>query len=189
MRRGLGSLRELPIVPVCGDGIVDAGEQCDPESERCVDCQLIPGCGNAVLEPGEECDAGEPSERCDAQCRLTDTTVPSCLLQCSPGELGPVQATYCDPHAACRAVEACVFETGCFLPIAATCYCGSNIVDCRGPAFVPQGPCKDVIRAGSGFDNPSNATMVDRLFDFNYPTGVGMLIVNEVSRQCPVCAL
>lgn len=45
--------------PVCGDGKVEAGEQCEPPGTSICDanCQNIPAaCGNDVLEDGEQCD-------------------------------------------------------------------------------------------------------------------------------------
>ncbi|HLY36976.1 MAG TPA: hypothetical protein VKU61_03000 [Candidatus Binatia bacterium] len=77
--------------PICGDGIVDPGEQCEPfhlppcpsgtfcrspgfpDGCTCV----LPVCGNGVLEPGEVCDGFSggcfPPRHCNANCS-----------QCSP---------------------------------------------------------------------------------------------------------
>jgi cysteine-rich repeat protein len=78
----------------CGDGILEAGEQCDGADfgdYRCEDYspEFLPGvprctglctvqcasCGNAVVEPGEECDAGglnsdTAPDACRRDCRL-----------------------------------------------------------------------------------------------------------------------
>ena len=67
-----------PCPPVCGNGVVEAGEQCEQDAdcggslERCVDCVCVyvaPVCGNGIVEPGEECeqdsDCGE-GYWCDA---------------------------------------------------------------------------------------------------------------------------
>jgi cysteine-rich repeat protein len=67
--------------PVCGNGIVEDGEQCDDgESNSAdgpchLDCTLCPdttpGCGNGVLEAGEECDDGNltDGDGCSSACK------------------------------------------------------------------------------------------------------------------------
>lgn len=80
------SSRPAGYVPECGNGLLDAGEQCDDGNNRAGDgcspiCALerpsVPVvdraiCGNAVLEVGEECDDGnnDSGDGCDAQCLL-----------------------------------------------------------------------------------------------------------------------
>src|SRR5262245_1100760 len=70
----------------CGNGVVDAGEQCDDGAsngtpgDKCdAKCHLVGGspggavvCGNGVLEPGEQCDDGntEDGDGCSSTCRL-----------------------------------------------------------------------------------------------------------------------
>ncbi|HYC01268.1 MAG TPA: hypothetical protein VEC57_19200 [Candidatus Limnocylindrales bacterium] len=71
--------------PTCGDGIQDAGEQCDngnansdttPNACR-EDCTL-PGCGDDVTDSGEQCDdGGDNSDTVPNACR-EDCTLPSC---------------------------------------------------------------------------------------------------------------
>jgi hypothetical protein len=43
---------------VCGNGVVEPGEQCDPpDGDTCgTDCRSLAVCGNNVVEPGEQCD-------------------------------------------------------------------------------------------------------------------------------------
>jgi cysteine-rich repeat protein len=67
--------------PVCGNGIVEDGEQCDDGESNSdggpchLDCTLCPGttpgCGNGVLEAGEECDDGNltDGDGCSSTCR------------------------------------------------------------------------------------------------------------------------
>eukprot|EP01098_Paradermamoeba_levis_P006207 TRINITY_DN2582_c0_g1_i1.p1 TRINITY_DN2582_c0_g1~~TRINITY_DN2582_c0_g1_i1.p1 ORF type:complete len:839 (-),score=304.57 TRINITY_DN2582_c0_g1_i1:204-2720(-) len=64
--------------PTCGDGILDdlMGEECDEVSPRCSDCRLL--CGNGILDAGEQCDNGP--DNCNTRpnrCR-TNCTNPIC---------------------------------------------------------------------------------------------------------------
>jgi cysteine-rich repeat protein len=63
--------------PVCGDGILDEGEECDDgnndNGDGCsADCTLEPVCGDGVLDPGEQCDDGnnDDGDGCSADCTL-----------------------------------------------------------------------------------------------------------------------
>lgn len=182
------------ITPVCGDGITDAPEECDDAgaSATCdINCQDIPvvteECGNGILEGTEECDPGPvPTATCDVDCNIIipdDTVCEDCIS--ANTDLGPVQETYCDPVAGCLAVQECVFDSGCYLPIPARCYCGDDVDACENPDFTPVGPCVDSIRAGTNTStNAENAVTLERFYDFNYPTGVALSIVDEASRVC-----
>jgi hypothetical protein len=83
---------EPPAEPVCGNEVVEEGEQCDPpgridELLVCSEsCQLLevpepgpePVCGNEVVEPGESCDPpGRIDEVhvCDATCQLIEEPI------------------------------------------------------------------------------------------------------------------
>jgi hypothetical protein len=64
--------------PLCGDGIVDEGEECnEPGLEcatgSCVGCRCLPLCGDGVLDFGELCDGGEC---CNPDCTPIDS--PEC---------------------------------------------------------------------------------------------------------------
>jgi hypothetical protein len=76
---------EPPSEPVCGNEVVEEGEQCDPpgrisEALVCNDaCQLVeapgpdPVCGNGVVEAGEQCDPPGPiteAFRCSEACQI-----------------------------------------------------------------------------------------------------------------------
>ncbi|MDD9936751.1 MAG: DUF4215 domain-containing protein [Myxococcales bacterium] len=65
------------IQPVCGDGRLDSGEDCDDgdgnaetaDASCRTDCSL-PGCGDGVVDSGEECDDGNTTDGdgCSATC-------------------------------------------------------------------------------------------------------------------------
>ena len=67
----------------CGDGIVDAGEECDPKGDSsCTeDCKRNgdePYCGNGNLDPGEVCDYSAPGfdrDNCSDECEPCDHCV------------------------------------------------------------------------------------------------------------------
>lgn len=72
--------------PVCGNGVVEEGEECDDgeangEPEHCnADCSgtTEPVCGNGIVEEGEACDDGEENGepgRCHADCSGTPEPV------------------------------------------------------------------------------------------------------------------
>ena len=66
-------------IPVCGDGIVDPGEQCDDgndvNDDACRNDCTIPVCGDGMVDPGEQCDDGNDIN--DDACR-NDCTIPVC---------------------------------------------------------------------------------------------------------------
>ena len=66
-------------MPSCGDGIVDAGEQCDlgdaNGGSACrSDCSM-PSCGDGIVDAGEDCDLGDANG--GPTCR-TDCSMPFC---------------------------------------------------------------------------------------------------------------
>jgi cysteine-rich repeat protein len=66
------------VPPACGDGFVDAGEDCDDgnvdDGDGCSRACRLESCGNGVLDAGERCDgAGNGADECcDGACRLVD---------------------------------------------------------------------------------------------------------------------
>lgn len=75
--------------PVCGDGMVDPGEQCDPGADEpgCgEDCRWL--CGNEQLDPGEDCDDEEAG--CGEDCRFSSLCGNDVL---DPGEACDVRLT------------------------------------------------------------------------------------------------
>ena len=57
---------------ICGDGLLDAGEQCDDGNDGCDSACRFEGCGDGVTVIGEECDDGNrrSGDGCDSSCFL-----------------------------------------------------------------------------------------------------------------------
>jgi cysteine-rich repeat protein len=63
--------------PICGDGIVSLGEQCDDGmndggyGECEPGCKVGPRCGDGIVQPGEDCDDGNRADGddCGSACR------------------------------------------------------------------------------------------------------------------------
>ncbi len=62
--------------PVCGDGVVELGEDCDDgnlvDGDGCDSNCTLTGCGNSVVTAGEQCDDGNTAggDCCSATCQL-----------------------------------------------------------------------------------------------------------------------
>ncbi len=70
-----GTVHKIISAAICGNGIVEPGEECDPPDGVTCDasCQIIPTmCGDGILQPGEECDDGNliPGDGCDEFCNV-----------------------------------------------------------------------------------------------------------------------
>jgi hypothetical protein len=104
--KGTGAIDDLEIIPACGDGILDPGEECDPPTSQggdpgCSDeCTIVPtGCGDGVVTPPEECDPPF-AEGGDPGCR-DDCT----MAICGDGETEAGEE--CDPPASQGGVSNC----------------------------------------------------------------------------------
>jgi cysteine-rich repeat protein len=112
---------ELPAkTAVCGDGIVDPGEECDDgntdDCDGCSNhCTLVTGCGDSVVCGAEQCDDGNTTS-CDG-CSSTCTTESGLL--CGDGIVNTTCGEQCDPPVPGRCDATCQR-----IP-----YCGDGIVD------------------------------------------------------------
>jgi fibro-slime domain-containing protein len=128
--------------PVCGDGIVETGEQCDDGNTMPGDgcngiCEIEPGytcpakggkcvliatCGNGVLDPGETCDDGnlKPGDGCSSTCQVEPgwrCTNPPLLVDSGAGAAGTSDAAANDGGVV-LGPSACVQES-----------CGDGVVE------------------------------------------------------------
>jgi cysteine-rich repeat protein len=106
---------ELTIAPpACGDGRIDAGEQCDDgntvSGDGCSATCKLEACGNGVLDAGEQCDDGNKvsGDGCSATCKLEvcGNGVLDAGEQCDDGN--SVSGDGCDAQ--------CRIETASLLP-------------------------------------------------------------------------
>jgi cysteine-rich repeat protein len=84
----------------CGDGVPDAGEECDDgnviDGDGCDSNCLLTGCGNGIVTSGEACDGGDC---CTASCQIE-----------APGTIcaddgSPCSVHQCDAGATCQRIE------------------------------------------------------------------------------------
>lgn len=127
----------------CGDGLVDAGEQCDDgdqdDTNACTNACTVARCGDGVVGPGEACDDGdqEDNDACNNVCVLPtcgdgivqlgedcDTSGESvaCNANCTTPACGdqfvnPSAGEECDPGA-----ETDLCDLDCTLPV-----CGDGV--------------------------------------------------------------
>lgn len=94
--------------PVCGNGIVETGEDCDTagESETCNDDCTAVFCGDTVvnLAAGEECDEGEANSDVTPNACREDCTNPIC------GDFVVDDGEECDRETGCN--EDCQIDLG-----------------------------------------------------------------------------
>src|SRR5579871_292350 len=93
-----GALAPCHQLAVCGNGLLEPGEQCDDGNnvpcDGCSPTCTVERCGNGTVDCGEQCDLGPqngaPGQSCDATCHLV--TVGGLLTL--PGRPTPVEGCY-----------------------------------------------------------------------------------------------
>ncbi len=113
-------------LPMCGDGIVDSGEECDDgndvEDDGCSNRCRLPACGDGVVQAGEGCDDGNEvdTDGCTNACEVPtcgdgirstldrEVTVTSPAVTEPGGDTGRV----CDDGSSCPAGSCEVADNG-----------------------------------------------------------------------------
>lgn len=148
---------------VCGNGIVQEGEQCDPPNGvTCGDDCKLQGLGECIgcIVLVKESECGTPA-----------------FMFGVPGQPGLDPGCFNDE--ACLKLLKCETDTHCALGWGqVACYCGGSNADtlpeCEKPDFVPTGPCQAEIRAAYQSQwamTPTNAEVVSRYFDLGGAEG------------------
>jgi cysteine-rich repeat protein len=109
--RGRGKFVKVELPPrdaACGNGRVEAGEECDDgdadDCDACSSrCTLVTGCGDGVTCGTEACDDGndDPCDGCSPACELESG------LRCGDGELNQACGEFCDPPSPGTCSEDC----------------------------------------------------------------------------------
>ncbi len=179
----------------CGDGVVNQpSEACDGAAgllanQQCgADCKILPTCGNDIVEGTEECD--NAADATCVECKRTEAPGNNECNTCIAAleDVGPFNTDVCQPNELCAATLSCVLSNAsCWTTIVpAACYCGNSqaeIDECENPSFVPTGDCAAELRAGAGA-GATNADVLNRYFDFDYPTGHANTIVDAAFLGC-----
>jgi cysteine-rich repeat protein len=113
---GFGTACQGGTPPVCGNSVVEQGEQCDdgntnPGDGCSATCQTEAVCGNGTVEGNEQCDDGNngDGDGCSATCTnesvcCTSDVVPNfCLPAATCDDCIQVGNVFCNPNAICPA--------------------------------------------------------------------------------------
>ncbi len=114
-----GTSSAPPLPPLCGNAVVEAGEQCDDgnrnPADNCTNSCMRPRCGDAIVHTGEECD--------DANQDNTDGCTTICTLpRCGDGVRQGREE--CDQGAGNSDRQPNTCRTNCTPP-----HCGDGITD------------------------------------------------------------
>jgi cysteine-rich repeat protein len=98
--------------PVCGNSVLETGEECESDG-NCSDafycssdcaCTPDPVCGNLEVELGEECDDGAATASCDGDCSFP---------ACGDGTFNPSASEGCEIDSDCLSTEICTSGCAC----------------------------------------------------------------------------
>jgi hypothetical protein len=143
--------------PGCGDGIVQAGEQCEPAS--------TPKCG-------DDCRTIVSDQCYDCELNSACVAIASSCVDLTTNELD---------QSLCYDVQHCIQDTGCAAGqnTLTSCFCGNlTLEECRSAPAVgdkaPNGACADVIRDAVGGSTASNALVLTRFTSNTNPAGIAI---------------
>jgi hypothetical protein len=157
------------------------GDMCCPKGANANtdnDCQAM--CGNGVVEPGEQCDG---AMGCDGNCKLTVTQAQqACLDKFNADDCDKCSCINCtteymtcrnNPTASandqCNAVLTCARQNNC---TGTPCYCGTDTAACGyGTQAGPAGACARQIEAAAPALFGDVFTVNARAADLNSPLG------------------
>ena len=138
-----GNAQPPPAAPVCGNGVVEAGEACDGSDGPCGNGQTCGSgcqcettqppqpasvCGNGTIEAGEECDSSHDgcgiSETCNDNCQCEFHQIHLPLPVCGNGIIEAGEE--CDTTNTCGVFAVCKSNCECYsVPIT----CGDGKLD------------------------------------------------------------
>ena len=157
--------------PRCGNGVVEAGEACEPPSSALCSEQ----CGVVATQGCVDCEQAGACQALSNVCQDNFTSE--------------------DDRSICYAVQACVRSSACASgsnPVQ-HCFCGAlSTAECSAAPVLgngaPKGVCAGVIREGLALDGqpPTNAQVLSRLIDESFPAGAALARVN-CDRADPTC--
>jgi hypothetical protein len=136
---------------VAGDSCCPAGANAKQDS----DCKAV--CGNALIEPGEDCDGGEG---CDVDCKLTQTPLQqSCLQNFAKDACQRCSCISCtDPFLACRMADVVAARPlcGALSDCTERTHCQGAACYCQMPPFcvLQRGPCQTEVEQAAGSTDP-----------------------------------
>lgn len=181
LRRNFAKITGSAVFPcdigMCGDGVIQPGEDCDPPGSDCPDGRLCNRdctcrqafCGDGIVDPGEECDP--PGSACStgAPCGMDCTCatepvgccecpspVPMCQDNVTQSECLARNCVLVTPGTACdQALGRCLAEPRicCQCPAGAPCFDASTIDECSANGCTPVTPA--VCDALSGICQPA----------------------------------
>ena len=138
-----GCSKDCTLCGYCGDGHIDAGEECDDGwrnngqvwSKCTGQCKLVnhckeychPTCGNGIKEAGEQCDFGKkngiPGSRCSANCTWIQAKCGNGVTEwpemCDDGDMNGTPDSRC--------TTSCTWKEDCGNPSPPVC--GNGIVE------------------------------------------------------------
>ncbi len=130
---------------VCGDGILQPGEQCDENTARCTNCKITPVCGDGTIDSPETCEPPN-TNTCSATCQ---TVIPTC----GDGKVNQ-SIEQCDNGAANSDTTPNACRTNCHNPS-----CGDGVTDTGEQCDPPNGTtcsatCQHLATCGDGHVDP-----------------------------------